>query len=204
MKTVKALFLAGAATAAFYGFSTPAQAQSDPLIGQITPFAGTFCPRGWATAQGQLLPISSNTALFSILGTMYGGDGRTTFALPDLQGRRATGAGVSPSVGTYRNGMKNGRETFTLTLANLPTHTHFGTIGASGVNADTNNPVRNSFAISTGTNAYLDGDPAVNNMNAGTLRINPAGGNQSTINKVSPYQVVNWCVALVGVFPSRN
>ena len=100
--------------------------------------------------------------------------------------------------------MKSGQESFTLLQANLPVHTHFGTIGASGVNADTNNPVRNSFAISTGTNAYLDGDPAVNNMNAGTLRIQPAGGNQSTINKVSPYQVVNWCVALQGIFPSRN
>ena len=203
MKMVKSLFLAGAATAALCGISTPAQAQDTPLVGQISPFAGVFCPRGWSTAEGQLLPINSNQALFAIFGTIYGGDGRTTFALPDLRGRRPIGPGNAPGIGNYNIGQKSGSTSFTLFENNLPSHTHSGTIGASGVSADTSIPVRNSFAISTGTNAYLDGNPPINNMHPSTLRINPTGGSQS-VNKVSPYLAINWCVALQGIFPSRN
>lgn len=186
------------------GVSAPAQAQLDPYIGQMMAFGGNFCPRGWSTAEGQILSISQNTALFSLLGTYYGGDGITTFGLPDLRGRAPIGQGNAPGLSSYQLGQMGGSTEFTLTTLQMPTHTHTGTIAASGDPGDTNNPIRNSFAASTnGANVYLDGNPAINNMHPDTLRINPAGGGLP-VNKVSPYTVVQWCVALVGLYPSRN
>ena len=201
MKLSRFSLFAGAAIGAFAA-TVPVQAQ-DPMLGQVTAFGFNFCPRGWASADGQFLPISQNQALYALYGTTYGGNGTTTFAIPDLRGRRSIGDGNSPTAGNYVLGQKAGSTSFTLSVPQLPAHTHTGTIGASTTAADSNIPVRNSFAASTGTNAYLDGNPAANNMHPDLVRMDNTGGSAS-VNKVSPYVAINWCVALQGVFPSRS
>ena len=201
----KASVSAGAlAAATMLAAPVPAQAQADPLLGQMMAFGGNFCPRGWGEANGALLPISSNTALFSLLGTIYGGDGRTTFALPDLRARAPVGYGNGPGIGNYAQGQRGGSTSFTLTVNEMPSHTHTGTVRASPNAGDTNQPVRNTIALApTGTNAFLDNDPPTNAMHPNTLDVFPAGGSQP-VQKVSPFLAVRWCVALVGVYPSRN
>jgi microcystin-dependent protein len=177
---------------------------SDPFIGQITMFGGNFAPRGWALCDGQLLSISSNQALFSILGTTYGGDGRTTFALPDLRGRvpihKGTGSGLPP----YSLGQRGGQVNITLTQANLPAHTHAagsGKMRATPSPADTSDPTGNTLAMAP---AYKAENSTVD-MAAGTIGGDTAstGGNQQFDN-MPPYQAINYIIALVGVFPSRN
>ena len=204
MKNFKTSLAAGAAAISL-GVSAPAQAQAGTqFIGQVSPFAGVFCPRDWASASGQLLPINTNQALFSLVGTTYGGDGRTTFGLPDLRGRVPVGYGTGPGLPTYSWGQKSGSTQIVLSLANLPSHTHTGTLAASPSAGDTNVGVRNSFAAApTGVTMFRDGDPAVNNMHPDTLRIDSAGANQP-IYKTSPTIAINWCIALTGIFPSRN
>lgn len=203
MKLFKILAAAAVTTVSFGALSMPAQAQVTPLIGQMLPFGGNFCPRGFALANGALLPISQNTALFSILGTTYGGDGRTTFGLPNLQGRSIIGAGRGPGLADYRLGQFGGTEALTIGLQNLPSHTHAGRIKANNGAANSTTPVRNSLAVApTGVNIYSTADPA-NNMNANDLNISATGGGQQ-ISKVSPYQVIRWCVALTGTYPSRS
>ena len=204
MKAMKLLAAAGAAALSMSTFASPAQAQAEPLLGQMMFFGGNFCPRGWAQANGGLIAINSNSALFSLLGTMYGGDGRTTFGLPDLRGRAPISLGDGPGLPRYVQGQKGGSTSFNIALSQMPSHTHTGTIAASPTAGDTNQPVRNSFAAApAGSNIYLDGDPAVNNMHPNILRIN-ATGNGQPVNKVSPFLVAQWCIATVGVFPSRS
>lgn len=204
MKTIKFLAAAGAAALSMTTFSAPAQAQAEPLLGQLMLFGGNFCPRGWASASGQLLAINANSALFSLFGTTYGGDGRTTFGLPDLRGRAPINAGQGPGLPTYRLGEKGGSTQFTITASQLPSHNHSGTIAASPNAGTSNQPVRNSFAASpSGTNIYVSGDPAVNNMHPDILRIGQTGGGQP-VQKLSPYLAATWCVATVGIFPSRS
>lgn len=204
MKRLKVTLFTGVA-AACVGVSAPANAQAGTqFIGQVSAFGANFCPRDWADASGQLLPISSYTALFSLYGTIYGGDGRTTFALPDLRGRRPINQGNAPGLGSYTQGSRSGTTQFTLTQVNMPSHNHTGTLAASPTTANSPSPVRNSFAATTnGTNDYITGNPAINNMHPGILRLNNAGNGQS-VSKVSPYQAVRWCVALNGIYPSRN
>lgn len=206
MKTIKILTVASAIMATVTMAAVPAQAQGDgtQFIGQISAFAGNFCPRQFADASGQLLQISQNTALFAVIGTQFGGDGRTTMALPDLRGRRPIGFGNGPGIGSYSMGQRGGSAAFTLNSLQLPSHNHTGRVRASPLVGDTTQPVRNDFARApTGFNTYLDGQPAVNAMAPDTLLIDNAGGNQS-VNKLSPFTVVRWCIALQGVFPSRN
>lgn len=202
---LKALLAAGTIVAGSMAMTpAPAQAQSDPLLGQLMAFGGNFCPRGWAEASGSLLAINSNQALFSLLGTMYGGDGRTTFALPDLRGRAPVSQGQGPGLPNYRQGSKGGSTSFTLTVNQMPSHSHTGTVAASPSDGNTATPVRNSFAkVTGGANGYITGDPAVNNMHPNVLRLNNTGGSQP-VNHVSPYQTLRWCIATQGVFPSRN
>ncbi|NRD88602.1 phage tail protein [Sphingopyxis sp. BSNA05] len=183
--------------------AAPAHAQAGTqYIAQVSAFAGNFCPRGWLGANGTLLPISQHTALFSLLGTIYGGDGRTTFALPDLRGRRPISDGNAPGLGTYPLGSRAGATTFTLNVGNLPSHNHIGTMRASNLPGDTANPNSNSLATTGSATIYHTGAPAVN-MDTGTVITNNAGGNQ-TVQKQSPYQVIRWCIATVGIYPSRN
>ena len=170
-----------------------------PFLGQIMMFGGNFAPRGWAMCDGQLLPISQNSALFSILGTTYGGDGRTTFGLPDLRSRSPMHAGTGPGLSPKTLGAKGGHETFTLTTNQLPSHSH--SLVADNKNAKQTSPVGNYLAISDGVDIYRDDIDSPSALNAGS--IGNTGGGQS-VNNESPYQVVTFVIALTGVFPSRN
>ncbi len=196
---------------------------SDPFIAEIIMFGGNFAPRGWAFCDGQLLSISSNSALFSILGTTYGGDGRTTFGLPDLRGRVAMHPGSGPGLTTRRLGEKSGVESVILNTTQIPAHNHTATATASGsgtgTSYGTDTPGNNGFVggrtwSHVGANLYRDATPNVA-MRAGNVTldnltvtvdnvtVNNTGGNQAHTN-VQPFQCVNFIIALVGVFPSRN
>jgi microcystin-dependent protein len=179
----------------------------DPFLGEIKLFAGNFAPRAWAYCDGQLLAISQYSALFSILGTTYGGDGRTTFALPDLRGRAAIHPGNGPGLSDYRLGQKGGREFITLTLANLPSHNHTATSTTSVQVGDNNNedePEGNflgtgQFYSSTAAAGAKLNDSAV--TTATTIGMN---GGQQSYNNLQPFLCVHYIIALQGVFPSRN
>lgn len=205
----KTLLATAAAVSAMALPAAPAQAQSDPYLGQMMVWGGNFCPRGWFTATGSLLPISSNTALFSLLGTTYGGDGRTTFALPDMRGRAPIAPGTGPGLSTYVLGQRGGVETVTLNETTMPSHTHTAIADAnlptSSAAPDTNSPNGNSLATyPAGTNAYKSGAGDQTGMTVlGSIAINNTGGSQAHENR-SPYIAAQWCIAGVGVFPSRN
>ncbi|REE80356.1 microcystin-dependent protein [Lutibacter oceani] len=187
---------------------------SSPLLGSVIMFAGNFAPRGWAFCDGQLLAISQNTALFSILGTTYGGDGRTTFALPDLRGRAPIGSRTGPGLSPINLGQKSGTETNTLNTTQLPSHTHIaqGTTKVSNADGTTNNPDGKVLAVgkavadrTTSYNANIYGDTANANMasNNVTVTVGSTGGNLP-INNRPPFLAVNYIIALQGIFPSRN
>lgn len=169
----------------------------NPFIGQIIMFGGNFAPRGWAFCQGQLLPISQNTALFSILGTTYGGDGRTTFALPDLQGRMAVSEGTGPGLPTYRLGEKAGNATTTLTVANLP-QSHISLGGnTEGTTAEPGGKVP----------ATPDDDSmifATSSVNASLAPGSILGAQNTAFSNEPPYLTLNYIIALQGTFPSRS
>lgn len=170
----------------------------DPFIGEIIMFGGNFAPRGWALCDGQLLAISSNSALFSILGTTYGGDGRVTFGLPDLRGRVPIHAGHGAGLSDRRLGQKGGNEQVTLTPNQLPSHNH--NIHAANVSGDDTNPTTaKAFAAASG-DLYSD-SPQTGTMNSAI--VTNTGGGQSHDN-MQPFQCVNYIIALVGVYPSRS
>ena len=173
---------------------------SEPFIAEIIMFGGNFAPRGWALCDGQLLSISSNSALFSLLGTTYGGDGRTTFGLPDLRGRVAIHPGTGPGLSTYRLGQKAGAENVTLNLNQIPSHTHQAKAHAGPGNRNTATGSAWSDDAGVSWAAYTNTAPTAN-MHTGAIA--NAGGSQSHTN-IQPYLCVNFIIALVGVFPSRN
>lgn len=166
----------------------------DPFLAQIIMFGGNFAPRGWAFCDGQLLAISSNTALFSLLGTAYGGDGRTTFGLPDLRGRFPMHPGNGPGLSSRRLGDKSGAENHTLTVNEMPSHNHTMVL-ASNLEGDQTSPVNNSLAISDDRN-YVN-DPSATGTTEST------GGGQAFDN-MPPWLGVHFIIALVGVYPSRS
>jgi len=177
-------------------------------IGEVILFAGNFAPRNWAFCNGQLLAIASNTALFSILGITYGGDGRTTFALPDLRGRVPVSAGTGPGLSTHWLGSRSGTETVTLTHLQIPSHTHSAQsiietpCYAGDGNEDT--PAGNYLANDAGRpkefNATADSYMApFKNF----VTIGYTGGSQPHTN-MSPYLTLNYIICLQGVFPSRS
>ncbi|KTE41503.1 hypothetical protein ATE62_06020 [Sphingopyxis sp. HIX] len=184
--------------------ATPASAQIEPYIGQMMQTGFNFCPRGWASASGQILAISTNTALFSILGTTYGGNGQTTFALPDLRGRVAINQGSGPGLSPYVLGQVGGSETVTLLPTNLPKHDHRGGIQTANANANSMTANGNALGVSS-NNSFIapPPDPAGNLMDRTMVQIAPTGGSQPISNR-PPYLTVNWCIALEGIFPSRN
>ncbi len=168
---------------------------SEPFIAEIRIFAGNFAPRGWAFCDGQLLPISQNTALFSLIGTTYGGDGRTTTALPNLQGRAPMHPGRGPGLTSRRLGEKVGAETVTLSEAQIPSHSH--TMRA----ADTS-PTQNSPAGAVTGVAKIYGNSAnLVDLEGGTLAT--TGGGQAHTN-LQPFLTLNFIIALVGLYPSRS
>jgi len=172
---------------------------SEPYLGEIRMFAGTFAPRGWALCEGNLLAISQNDALFSLLGTIYGGDGRTTFGLPDLRGRVPIHYGNGPGLSNRRIGTKTGAENVTLTTNELPSHTH--SIKVSSDIASSSSPAGNTLGRSTSMDAFIGNETL--NTSLSTDSITQVGGSQSH-NNLQPFLVINFIIALVGIYPSRN
>ena len=173
---------------------------SDPFVAEIRIFAGNFAPRNWAFCNGQLLPIAQNTALFSLIGTTYGGDGRTTSALPNLQGRAAMHPGSGPGLTTRSLGQAGGAETVTLTEAEMGAHSHgLGVNDNSPSNDDDPGPTAVP-GITVGASVY--GAPS-NLVAMAPAAVGDTGGGQPHAN-MQPYLVLNYIIALQGVFPSRN
>ena len=183
----------------------------EPFLAQIMMFGGNFAIRGWSLCDGQLLPISSNTALFSLLGTTFGGDGRTTFALPDLRGRVAIHPGNGPGVSLYRWGEKGGQETVTLNQTQIPSHSHSATLKVNSAPATFSTPTADSSIAAPGasdgrtTNPTFGFDNAAPNvnLNSGSIVGGDTGGNQSH-NNLQPFLGIYHLICLTGVYPSRN
>jgi microcystin-dependent protein len=179
---------------------------ANPFLGQIALLPYNFAPLGWALCEGQLLPISQYTAVFSLLGTQFGGDGRTNFALPDLRGRAPIGQGQGPGLSVYNIGSAQGVEQVTLNTSTIPSHTHG--FPAFATTATTNAPSgalpaegkgagRGTFAVNT----YTAPGTAVS---LAAAEVVPVTGGGAAHNNLQPYLTLNWCIALQGVFPSRS
>ncbi len=171
---------------------------SEPFLGCISIFGFNFPPRGWATCDGQLLPINQNQSLYSLLGTTYGGDGRTSFGLPDLRGRAPMHAGSGAGLTPRALGQKLGGENVTLTTNEIPGHSHVA--NASSADATTGVPLGNLPAPAVAPfNVY--GDPA--SLTAGAAA-QVSGNGGGAHGNVQPYTTLNYCIAITGLFPSRN
>jgi microcystin-dependent protein len=174
---------------------------ADPFVAEIRIFPFNFAPKGWAWCDGQLLPLSQNTALFSLLGTTYGGNGKSNFALPDLQGRAPMHPGQGPGLSLHDLGETGGSPTVTLLESEIPAHSH--QLRANTLDpADTNvpNPAA-SFALSTGGALYQT--QATSGVFLSDQALSPAGGD-SPHNNLQPYLTFYFCIALQGVFPPRG
>lgn len=174
---------------------------ADPFVAEIRIFPFNFAPRGWAFCDGQILPLSQNTALFSLLGTTYGGDGKSTFALPDLQGRAPMHPGQGPGLSLHDLGETGGSETVSLLESEIPSHSH--ALMAEIVDAADNHAPSSAKSLgpSSGGLAYR-GDTA-NLVSLSDSALAPAGGDQPH-NNLMPYLTLNFCIALQGVFPPRG
>lgn len=191
-----------ALAATFSSAPEQAAAGTNPYLGDIVAVGEVFCPRGWASTEGQLLPISSYSALFSLIGTTYGGDGRTNFGLPDLRGRRAMGQGNGLGLTSRQQGQKFGSEALILSGAQLPSHSH--AVNANNLDGDKAGPSGKLLAAAppSGTGSetiYSDQGPTAQ---MSPQMIASAGGSQP-FNVEDPYLVVRYCIALEGTFPSR-
>jgi microcystin-dependent protein len=169
----------------------------DAFTGEIRLFAGTFAPMGWTTCEGQLLAISENDTLFALIGTTYGGDGTTTFALPDLRGRVPVHQGQGPGLSNYTVGQSGGAETVTLTTQTLPSHSH--ALLASSAGGSSNNPQGNLLADGPAA-AHIEASP---NASLAPPSVTAAGGSQPHENRM-PYGTVMYIICLYGLFPSRS
>lgn len=211
----------------YSGTEVSTYASDQSYIASISLFAGNFAPRAWALCEGQLLSIGTHQALFSLIGTTFGGDGRTTMALPDLRGRTPIGPGTGPGLPSYREGQQVGTPTKILTVDNLPTHNHAAAItspttysgiinaktGPGGADADpTDNYLRNSgadiYSSSTpnatmGTNSVAISPQAVSPNNYGTVTVGNTGGQQA-FSIMQPSLAIYFIICMVGIFPSRS
>lgn len=190
---------------------------STPFLGMIALFPYNFAPRGWAFCQGQLMPISQNTALFSLLGTTYGGNGTTTFALPDLRSRVPVGFGQGPGLSNYLLGQSGGAENVALTISELPAHTHLITLNnlaatehVKNASGNSQTPVGNVPAIEAAgvTATYSNAAPDAT-MAAGAISVTGTAtaattGSGLPAPTISPFLTLNYCIALQGIFPSRS
>lgn len=172
----------------------------EPFIGQIQMWGLNFAPRGWAFCNGQLLPIAQNTALFSLLGTIYGGDGRTTFGLPDLRGRTHMQSGSGPGLPSYSIGQRGGIDNQTLLATQVPSHNHSVNIPVTSDDAQGDSPVGNVF--STTEEDLYSGTPTSNNFLRSFNSGNTGGNAQYNIDM--PSLTITICIALTGLFPSRS
>jgi microcystin-dependent protein len=172
---------------------------ADPFVAEIRIFPFNFPPKGWAWCNGQILPITQNTALFSLVGTFYGGDGKVTFGLPDLQGRAPMHHGQGPGLSLHHLGQSGGTETVTLLESEIPAHTH--ALRAQTVVGDTNLPADTSLARAIGATPYHPTTAAPLVAMAPTA-LAPAGGDLPH-NNMQPYLTFNFNIALQGVFPPR-
>ena len=173
---------------------------ADPFIGEIRAFSGDFAPKGWALCNGQLLPISQNTALYSILGTMYGGDGKTNFALPNLQGKTVLQPGSGPGL-TQRNiGQPGGTATETLIESQIPAHSHVPNCQSTQNAGSPENAIWSNTDSLRGINVYTNSQP---NTPMSPSIIQPTGGSQPH-NNMQPYLGLNFIIALQGIYPGRD
>lgn len=188
----------------------PASAQAEPFIGQLALYGMDWCPRGWTEANGQLLAISENTALFALIGTTYGGDGQTTFALPDLRGRAPISNGQGPGLSLYSTGERVGNETVTLNTTQMPAHSH--TITSAGqLNASdgaVNSATAADAALANQSNSHYSSRGTLDEtMENGSVTVSSTasdtGGNQSHETR-GPRLAMQWCIAMQGIFPSRQ
>jgi microcystin-dependent protein len=171
---------------------------SEPFLGEIRMFAGNFAPRGWALCDGQLLNVTQNDALFSLLGTIYGGDGRTTFALPDMRGRIPVHAGNGPGLSSRPIGVGGGSETVTLTTGQLPAHSH--ALTATNAIGTANNPHGSMFGESPSVDWYVEAAP---NQSLAPAMLSDSGGSQPH-NNMAPFLCIHFIIALAGIYPSRQ
>lgn len=182
----------------------------DVFLGEIRLMAFAFPPKGWALCDGQLLPINQNAALFSLLGTRYGGNGQTTFGLPDLRGRVASSMGAGPGLSNYVVGQTAGSETVTLTLANLPAHTHQvyattapASAGTAGSQPSSNATLAVASLTANGATVPVNRYAATPNTTMASTVLEATGGSQPHSN-VQPFLVMSYCIATTGIFPSRQ
>ncbi|OCW56915.1 phage tail protein [Hoeflea olei] len=173
---------------------------SEPFIAEIRIFAGNFAPRNWAVCNGQLLPISQNTALFSLIGTVYGGDGRTTMGLPDMQGRAPMHPGRGPGLTTRQLGERTGTETVSLVEEEMPIHSHavFATSSRGG-----NVPPGPTAAFNTSSPDFYQSNPVSGQVQMSGLTLGQKGGDQAH-NNMQPYLAITYIIALQGLYPSRG
>jgi microcystin-dependent protein len=174
---------------------------ADPFVAEIRIFPFNFAPKGWAFCDGQLLPLSQNTALFSLLGTTYGGDGKSNFALPNMQGNAPMHPGQGPGLSLHDLGETGGSQTVSLLESEIPSHPHV--MRASGDVADNNNPAAAMLAkpVGRGNNLYITNTSPLAMLDQNALA--PAGGDQPH-NNMQPYLTLNFCIAMQGVFPPRT
>lgn len=171
---------------------------STPYIGEIRMFGGNFAPQGWAFCDGSLLPISENDALFTLIGTTYGGDGQTTFALPDLRGRLPVHMGQGGGLSSRIIGETGGTESVTLTMTQIPAHTH-ALLGSSSLASELS-PAGTVIASPTNIDLYRPGSAPVSALAANA--ISPAGGSQPHDN-IQPFLCISFIISLFGIFPSQ-
>lgn len=183
----------------------------EEFIGTIKMFAGTFAPRGWAYCQGQIMSIAQNQALFSLLGTTYGGNGQTTFALPNLEGRVPVGTGAGSGLSPYELGQMGGKETTRLIVENLPAHSHGAKLSVSSGNAAQD---KATSGVSIATPGYPDGRKFTptygyntsnpdTGLNEGSVSVAITGGSQPFDNR-QPYTAMNYIICLHGIYPPRD
>jgi microcystin-dependent protein len=173
----------------------------DPFVAEIRIFPFNFAPKGWAWCDGQILPLSQNTALFSLLGTTYGGDGKSNFALPDLQGRAPMHPGQGPGLSLHDLGETGGSETVSLLESEIPSHSH--ALMSQGATGNRTTPVGNSIARVSGATPYIAASPTPPLVSMSDNALAPAGGDQPH-NNMQPYLTFYFCIALQGVYPPRT
>ncbi len=201
--------LPAAGLALLFALGATAAAAQEKFIGEITLYGYTFCPRGSLEANGQLLPISGNTALFSLYGTTFGGDGRTSFALPDLRGRAPIGNGRGPGLADRRLGTRGGSESVTLNTAQMPAHDHGVSVAINGTTAQGSSPTPagNLPALSTAASVYAPSPTGTTlapmSPEMASVSQSRQGGGQA-VGTMPPFLAMRYCVNLFGVFPSRN